>query len=292
MGQVAFTIDQQITLLTERGLNFEGYNTEKIKEVLGDIGYYRLGFYWFDFYDFANEKFKPDTKFATIVDLYYLDHDIRYTLIKYLHRIEVNFRTQLIYFASNKYRSNNAWFSDKKVMSQAFVDELPNYYNEKFKSDYSIICKHHNKYDCDYAPAWKTLEHFPFGAVFKIYTNLLDSDLKQRISLKYDLRNTHKFENIMQKIVHIRNRCSHGALLYNYNLTKSCAKIPQIDLPINDNYQSLNAIIKYTAFILKSISSNRYNDLNTDILLILNKARAQNVDSYTIFCTKAGISYS
>ena len=68
MGQVAFTLDQQITLLTEREMNFEGYTTEKIKEVLGDIGYYRLGFYWHDFFDSVNEKFLPNTKFSTIVD--------------------------------------------------------------------------------------------------------------------------------------------------------------------------------------------------------------------------------
>ncbi len=64
--KTATTIEEQIQLLRSRGMEFP--NEEKAKEILLDIGYYRLGFYWF--------------------------------------RIEVNFRTFLTYTASNKYKNN------------------------------------------------------------------------------------------------------------------------------------------------------------------------------------------
>ena len=43
----ATTIEEQIILLKDRGMTIE--DEEKAKEILLDIGYYRLGFYWFPF---------------------------------------------------------------------------------------------------------------------------------------------------------------------------------------------------------------------------------------------------
>jgi len=47
MGSKATTVEQQIQKLSDRGMVFENANEiEKAKEILLDIGYYRLGFYW------------------------------------------------------------------------------------------------------------------------------------------------------------------------------------------------------------------------------------------------------
>ena len=43
----ATNIEEQITKLVERGMVIE--DIEKAKENLLDIGYFRLGFYWFPF---------------------------------------------------------------------------------------------------------------------------------------------------------------------------------------------------------------------------------------------------
>lgn len=45
MGNIAKTVDEQISLLQSRGMIID--NIDKAKEVLLDVGYYRLGFYWF-----------------------------------------------------------------------------------------------------------------------------------------------------------------------------------------------------------------------------------------------------
>lgn len=45
--KLATNIDEQITKLVERGMVID--NVEKAKENLLDIGYFRLGFYWFPF---------------------------------------------------------------------------------------------------------------------------------------------------------------------------------------------------------------------------------------------------
>ena len=47
MIKVAIDVDEQISLLRQRGMIID--DEDKAKEVLLDVGYYRLGFYWFPF---------------------------------------------------------------------------------------------------------------------------------------------------------------------------------------------------------------------------------------------------
>ena len=98
----ATTIEQQLEVLKNRGMRID-INEEKAKEILSDIGYFRLGFYCFPFETtYPNRKnrthqYKQGTKFSDIVSLYYFDVDLRNILSKYLNRIEINFRTNIIY---------------------------------------------------------------------------------------------------------------------------------------------------------------------------------------------------
>lgn len=48
MGNIATDTETQIENLTQRGMLLD-YPNEKIVEILLDIGYYRLGFYWHPF---------------------------------------------------------------------------------------------------------------------------------------------------------------------------------------------------------------------------------------------------
>mgnify|MGYP002754802872 FL=1 len=120
MGDKAISIEEQITTLKTRGLIIQ--NEDKAKEILKDIGYYRLGFYWYYFQeDKIRHVFKEGTQFSTAVDLYYFDMDLRHLLTKVLSRIEVNLRTQITYIVSNHYSENPIWFADTNIMDREFV---------------------------------------------------------------------------------------------------------------------------------------------------------------------------
>lgn len=290
MGDVALSINDQIKLLTTRGINFDGFTEEKIKEILLDIGYYRLGFYWFDL-RLGNDShdFIKDTKFQTVIDLYYLDNDIRYILVKYLNRIEINFRTSLVYYVSIKYKKNSEWFVNEKVMEKSFIQEFGNHYNEDFKSKHYVIKNHHKKYpDCQYAPAWKTLENFPFGSIFKIYENIKDEEIKERISEKLGIKPIIKFCRTFRGLVHIRNRCAHSAILYNYYLPKSIPTIPKIQYE-DDKRNNLDVIIKTVSYILEKISINRKDDFIKEINSCLKNFEDNHNQAYLIYQNKSGI---
>lgn len=54
MGHKATTLDEQIALLRSRNMTIS--NENKAKEILFDIGYFRMGFYWFPFEQTYPEK--------------------------------------------------------------------------------------------------------------------------------------------------------------------------------------------------------------------------------------------
>ena len=94
----------------------------KMKENLLDIGYYRLGFYCFPFevtfprIEKRDHKFKEGTLFENVIQLYYFDFDVRNIFLRYISRIEINFRTKLIYIASNHFRDNQIYNLSSKSL--------------------------------------------------------------------------------------------------------------------------------------------------------------------------------
>lgn len=91
MAEVATTIDEQIKLLKDRGMK--------------------------------DHNFKEDTKFDYAIRLYYFDFDLRNLILRYISRIEVNFRTTLIYTASNKYKEDPYWYINHKYVKSTFIDD-------------------------------------------------------------------------------------------------------------------------------------------------------------------------
>ena len=241
----------------------------KVKELLLDIGYYRLGFYWCPFSN-KDHIFIPNTKFSDIIALYYLDVDLRNVLMRYINRIEINFRTKLIYYVSNKYKSSPNWFVDTEVVSQNFIDDIDKFYNKDFIRNNSPIKKHHSKYpDENYAPAWKTLEFFSFGTILRIYKNLIEEDIKERISNIYGIRKVRKFISFIETIVLVRNTCAHSSVLFDFNTPKGISSIPEVSFE-RDNH-SLSACIKVIAYILGKISKSRKEDMLKSIWEVLNR---------------------
>jgi abortive infection bacteriophage resistance protein len=266
----ATTVEQQVEKLKSRGMEID-MDEEKAKEILSDIGYFRLGFYCFPFEtSHPNRKnrthqYKPGTKFSDAVSLYYFDVDLRNILSRYINRIEINFRTKVIYSVSNKYINCNTWFVDPSVMEKSFIDKFDTeFYTDKFKKN-SVIKLHHKKYINDkYAPAWKSLEFFTFGTILKIFQNLKEQSLKQQISIQYDVRNVGVFENYFRAIVELRNLCAHGSTLFDYKLAHPLRN--GIALKINEkNRNKIYSVIKILHFILHKVSSNRAVEMENEI---------------------------
>lgn len=104
----AITYDEQIANLRRHGVIISDEN--KAKEILADMGYYRLGFYLHPFEitypcvdTSRSHNVRPGTRIEDVVALYYFDLDMRNVLNRYLSRIEVAIRNTVIYELSIKY---------------------------------------------------------------------------------------------------------------------------------------------------------------------------------------------
>ena len=265
----ATTLDQQITLLRSRGIIIT--DEQKAKEVLMDIGYYRLGFYLFPFEKShpklkgRSHDYKEGTKLTDAVTLYYYDFDLRNTLMRFINRIEVAFRTYMMYELSNKYKNEPTWFISPQIVSQSFIQSFDNeIYNDNFRKN-PVIQRHHRKYINDkYAPAWKSIEFMTLGNVLKLYQNLKCLDDKRTISIHFGINQTAIFENYMETIRVIRNKCAHGSPLFDLSLCKSIKNGPAGRFPVGEA-QQLSAAIDVILYMIGTISQNRKNDLLTGL---------------------------
>lgn len=271
MGKIATTVEEQIVLLERRGMMFDCEN-EKIKETLLDIGYYRLGFYTYYFQDRKTHLFTTLVNFNDIIKLYYFDFDLKMLLLRYIYRIEVHFRTQLLYNASNHYIDNNAWYVDSKIVDSSIFKEFNTiYFNLKTKN--KNLNKHHHKYPCDYAPAWKVFEFLTFGQTFKFFSNLKNKELKKQISSVYGFRDISLLNNYFISIINIRNICSHNGVLFDYNQPIGIKRIPNLKYRINNgNTSNLNASLRLILFVLSKVSKNRANDLELELKELIKNA--------------------
>lgn len=264
MGQIATTIEQQIQLLKDRGMVFD-CDDAKIKEHLLDIGYYRLGFYWRPFEIDENHNFAEGTKFSDVISLYYLDVDLRNILNKYLTRLEINFRTKLVYQVSNKYKDSPTWFADESVVKKKFLNNLSKIYNQKFKTTNKVIKNHHTKYiNHIHAPAWKTLEFFTFGTNLNLYRNLKSGEIQKQISKTFEIDNPEKFQTIIGAMLELRNACAHGDVLYDFNLPMGLPNFSVFSF-IGSDRQSIFACYRVLSYLVRSISVNRQNQLESEI---------------------------
>lgn len=281
MGSKATNTNVQIETLKGRGLILDFEDT-KTKEFLLDIGYYRLGFYWHHFEIDDEHNFAPDSKLSDVIALYYLDVDLRNILLRYLNRIEIHFRTKVIYYVSNKFKDFPAWYADISVVNNSFIQNTPyktsmlnRVYTPDFINNNKTLKKHHQNNPQDtYAPAWKALEFFTFGVLLNLFKNIRDEDIKKRVSESMGILNPNKFENLMSTVVLIRNICSHGDVLYDFKTPRGLSVVPGIDFEGSDR-NSLSACIKVIAYLLEYISENRKNDFISDIDSLL-KASAKN----------------
>lgn len=279
MAETATTIDEQIELLRSRGMEIT--DEQKVKENLMDIGYFRLGFYWFPFEQTyprktkRNHIFKKGTKFDYAIKLYYFDFDLRNLLLRYISRIEINFRTILIYTASNKYKDDPYWYVNSQYVKATFINDnlFKNAISDASKE--TVIKQDLQEHKRMYAPAWKLIENLTFGVVISLYDNLTDGGLKHNISKTYGMESSNQFSNYINTIRRLRNYCAHGKVLFDMNLPEAISNGPAGNLSARKTM--LSGAYQVFKYILDRVSPNRVNDMRSELKLAFEKAEFQTV---------------
>ena len=267
MAKFATNIEEQITKLESRGMTIG--DKEKAKECLLDIGYFRLGFYWFPFEKTyprkinRNHEFKEGTCFDYAIRLYYFDFDLRNILLKYISRIEINFRTKLIYFASNRYKEDPFWYQDSQYVNKEFLenDKMEKAMRDAAKED--VIAQDMKSHNRAISPAWKAMEFFSFGTTILLYENLKENPLKCEISNLYGIPSPRNFLSYIDTIRKLHNFCAHGKVLNDKNLPEAISNGPLGYLG-NCKTQLFGAY-RVLEYLMGKISQNRAQDMRREV---------------------------
>ena len=240
---------------------------EKAKEILLDVGYYRLGFYSFPYeikfpcLEYRDHQLKPGTTFKSVYDLYEFDTRLRRLLLNALDRIEVNIRTKLIYNISLKYIDDPCWFVNRKYVTSKFVNDFEEQVYAVMRKN-PIIQRHHANHPGIYAPAWKTIEFMTIGNIITLYDSLKEAEAKDLVANAYGC-SRGVFYNYMETIRVLRNKCAHGGCIYRMDFPKGIKRLPaDISAECRHNIKGGIDVVRY---MLGCISQSRKKDLENDI---------------------------
>ena len=227
-------IPQQIAVLKSRGLLFR--DEQKAAHYLSNISFYRLRAYTYPFQDNSdpNHPFVTPVSFEQIIELYVFDRRLRLLVFDALEKIEIAFRTKIIYHFALAYGSH--WHEQITLYRDAnrFIRDLNKLYVEIDRSTETFIKHYKNTYtQPPNPPAWMSLEVTSIGLLSKLFENLKRGPEKKTIGKEFGLTNPMILESWMHAFSHLRNICAHHGRLWNRRLTT----MPQMP------YQTINPFL-------------------------------------------------
>lgn len=221
------TLDEQLDLLKNRGLIIS--NKEKAKKILRNTNYYRLSAYYKPFYIKDTEQFKEKTTFDDIYNLYNFDRELRNLVFSLTAQVEIKLKTWIAYYISKNY-GNQGHLEKDLFKNEIDYYMLMGQLGGELKKSKEVFIEHYNKIYSGNIPTWVIIEILSFGAVSKLYKNLLITH-KKGIIKNNTVYNFEFIESWLQTITILRNMCAHHSRLYNRSLMK-----PKIPRQLKDQY--------------------------------------------------------
>lgn len=189
--------------------------------------------------------------------------------------VEICFRTRLCYYGSMEYIDENVWFASDRCVSSKYVNSFDSkVYNETFKKNEFIGAHHKTHINDKYAPAWKTIEFMTFGATIYLYEALRSEKLKKRIAQSFGIQRYSVLKNYLIGLKTIRNKCAHGAVLYDTSLPRRLMKYKPLENIDNSLGTTLYAVYLVLKFLLDSLSGERRgNEFENEMIPFLTEIK-------------------
>ncbi len=217
----------QIARLQNRGLIID--NIPDAEHYLKNISFYRLRAYSYPFQDNKDPKHPfivAGVTFEQIIELYNFDRKLRLLIYDAIEKIEIAFRTQIIYQWS--LTNGSHWFTDPSLYrsQNAFDNQYKAIIDELGRSTETFIDHYYKTYTSpEDPPAWMSLEVLSIGRLSQLFQALKKGPEKIAVTKYFGLNKIDLMENWMHAIANIRNICAHHGRLWNRRLTT------HIDLP-------------------------------------------------------------
>lgn len=236
----ATTVAQQIEKLQSRGLSIA--NPEKAAHYLSNISYYRLRAYTYPFQnnELEYQPFIKEISFEEIINLYVFDRQLRLLIFNAIEKIEISFRTQIIYQYSLVHGSH--WHLKPELYNNSvyFAEQIASLQKEIDRSNETFIKHYKQKYTKPSSPpSWMSLEVSSMGLLSKLFKNLKKDAIKSSVANYYGLKDVDLFSNWMFCLSILRNTCAHHGRVWN-------RRLPEIAIPRKTLYPYVDNKTFYT----------------------------------------------
>lgn len=244
------TVNQQLSILKERGMHFE--DQIKAKEILEDINYYNLinGNKRFFIVDSPNERYIEGIYFEEILSIYHLEAKLKELVLKNILLIEERLKRHLAYEFAKEYGcyswddiNSYSHFSDQEIKySNSFINKLNELLNTKNNDSRDKLIEHFHNQD-EQIPIWAFVNLFNFGLTKYFFIDL-NEKMKTKISQHFSL-SPKQLKSFLETLNMFRNVCAHNNKLFFYKIYDNNKKIT--DMPV---HHLLNLKTKDGKFII------------------------------------------
>ena len=210
------TLDEQVNLLESRGMVIG--DRKKAKFYLQHLNYYRLRAYWLFFeQDQIIHKFRANTQFQDVLELYIFDRELRLLILDAIERIEVSVRSQWAYHLAHRHGSHA--HLDPNLFDRRFwqrnLDDLTKEVN---RSQEDFVRHFQQTYTEALPPVWVVCEVMSFGLLSRWFKTIRFARTKAAIATTYNLR-ANFLSSWLHHLSMIRNSCAHHSRLWNREFT-------------------------------------------------------------------------
>jgi abortive infection bacteriophage resistance protein len=210
------TFAEQVQLLQDRGMDVEDPADAELW--LARLNYYRLGAYWLPFEaSHATHAFKPGTRFARVLEMYFFDRHLRLLVLDAIERIEVAIRTRWAYELAHRHGAH-AHLQPSLFHPRHWQKNVDSLRDEVQRSSETFIKHLRVTYSEPLPPVWAVCEVMSLGSLSRWYASLQPKAARRAIAAPFGL-NDVVLQSWLQHLTHVRNFCAHHGRLWNREFT-------------------------------------------------------------------------
>ncbi len=276
------TYKEQIELLERRGIKFNIITKEEAEKIISNVNYYKLSGY-IKIFEIDTDNY--NIEFSKIIELYKFDRKLASYIFGMIEKIEVAFKTKLIYFILERtrklgafgYLETSEWKNytvlnnkTKKFEVKKTNDILKDKLEFKkrilefiIRDTKNYVERYFEKYNKEhFIPLWMLGEIIDFGMATKMYDESV-KDIKKKVAKELGNFMYQDLSFYLRSIKLIRNTIAHNGSLWNFRF------VSRIDKPLLKKYPFINdksfiAVLVVIVELLKNIDESlKYDELHS-----------------------------
>jgi abortive infection bacteriophage resistance protein len=225
-------IPEQLQQLRDRGLLVG--SDDLALNALGLIGYYRLSAYWLFFEEppapgeTRSHRFKPDSSFEQVIELYDKDRRIRLLAIDAIERIEIAARSAWVQELSIKHGPH--CYLDPQLFRSDFNhdEQIKQLRGQLQQSNETFVIHYQQTYsEPELPPIWAMTELISLGPL-RTWIAATELDSKTKVARSMGMPSAQVLNSVLHSLNLLRNISAHHGRLWNRLMVKRLPKIKKI----------------------------------------------------------------